>query len=71
MKVVHCEAFGKTGCRRIVPGEYICTDPQVCKYHIYITARHVYINYLVSIRFTLFKLGSIGILTVCLRVRHS
>jgi hypothetical protein len=22
-KVVHCEIFGKTGCRRIVPGQYL------------------------------------------------
>ncbi|RYH29491.1 hypothetical protein EON65_08345 [archaeon] len=27
-KVVHCETFGKTGCRRIVPGQYIAADPK-------------------------------------------
>ena len=26
-KVVHCEVFGKTGCRRIVPGQYLAADP--------------------------------------------
>ncbi len=25
---VHQETFGKTGCRRIVPGEYLATDPK-------------------------------------------
>eukprot|EP01104_Vermistella_antarctica_P018274 TRINITY_DN670_c0_g1_i2.p1 TRINITY_DN670_c0_g1~~TRINITY_DN670_c0_g1_i2.p1 ORF type:complete len:1189 (-),score=349.07 TRINITY_DN670_c0_g1_i2:263-3829(-) len=25
---VHLETFGKTGCRRIVPGQYLATDPQ-------------------------------------------
>lgn len=25
---VHQETFGKTGCRRIVPGQYIATDPK-------------------------------------------
>jgi len=24
---IHCETFGKTGCRRIVPGEYLAADP--------------------------------------------
>ncbi|KAG5179960.1 putative spliceosomal protein sap [Tribonema minus] len=28
MKAVHTETFGKTGCRRIVPGQYMCADPQ-------------------------------------------
>lgn len=28
LQVVHCETYGKTGCRRIVPGEYISADPQ-------------------------------------------
>ena len=27
-KSVHCEAFGKTGCRRIVPGQYLAADPK-------------------------------------------
>jgi splicing factor 3B subunit 3 len=27
-KVVHCEVFGKTGCRRIVPGQYVAADPK-------------------------------------------
>ena len=27
-KKVHQETFGKTGCRRIVPGEYLAVDPQ-------------------------------------------
>lgn len=27
-KLVHCEVFGKTGCRRIVPGQYIAVDPK-------------------------------------------
>ena len=27
-KVVHCEVFGKTGCRRIVPGQYLAADPK-------------------------------------------
>ena len=26
-KVLHCETFGKTGCRRIVPGQYLAADP--------------------------------------------
>ena len=26
-KVVHCEVFGKSGCRRIVPGQYLAADP--------------------------------------------
>lgn len=26
-KTVHCETFGKTGCRRIVPGQYLAADP--------------------------------------------
>ena len=26
-KPVHVEAFGKTGCRRIVPGQYLAVDP--------------------------------------------
>jgi hypothetical protein len=35
-KVVHCEVFGKTGCRRIVPGQYVAADPKgrailICK----------------------------------------
>ena len=25
---VHCEVFGKTGCRRGVPGQYVCCDPR-------------------------------------------
>lgn len=27
-KTVHCETFGKTGCRRIVPGQYLAADPK-------------------------------------------
>eukprot|EP01038_Epipyxis_sp_PR26KG_P011576 gene11576-15501_t len=27
-KIVHCEVFGKTGCRRIVPGQYLAADPK-------------------------------------------
>lgn len=27
-KVVHCEIFGKTGCRRIVPGQFLACDPK-------------------------------------------
>lgn len=27
-KLVHSEVFGKTGCRRIVPGQYIAADPK-------------------------------------------
>jgi splicing factor 3B subunit 3 len=27
-KSVHCEVFGKTGCRRIVPGQYLAADPK-------------------------------------------
>ena len=27
-KVLHCETFGKTGCRRIVPGQYLAADPK-------------------------------------------
>lgn len=27
-KVVHCEVYGKTGCRRIVPGQYLAADPK-------------------------------------------
>jgi splicing factor 3B subunit 3 len=27
-KTVHCEVFGKTGCRRIVPGQYVAADPK-------------------------------------------
>ena len=26
-RTVHCETFGKTGCRRIVPGQYLAADP--------------------------------------------
>ena len=26
-QTVHCETFGKTGCRRIVPGQYLAADP--------------------------------------------
>ena len=26
-KKVHQETFGKSGCRRIVPGQYLATDP--------------------------------------------
>ncbi|CAE7694314.1 SAP130B, partial [Symbiodinium microadriaticum] len=25
---VHCEVFGKTGCRRIVPGQFVAADPK-------------------------------------------
>jgi splicing factor 3B subunit 3 len=25
---VHMETFGKTGCRRIIPGQYIAVDPK-------------------------------------------
>lgn len=25
---IHQETFGKTGCRRIVPGEYLAADPK-------------------------------------------
>jgi splicing factor 3B subunit 3 len=25
---VHQETFGKSGCRRIVPGQYLATDPK-------------------------------------------
>lgn len=25
---MHVETFGKTGCRRIVPGQYLAADPQ-------------------------------------------
>ena len=25
---IHQETFGKTGCRRIVPGQYLATDPK-------------------------------------------
>ncbi|CAM9248608.1 unnamed protein product, partial [Choristocarpus tenellus] len=28
LNVVHVETFGKTGCRRIVPGQYLAADPQ-------------------------------------------
>lgn len=27
-KLIHCEVFGKTGCRRIVPGQYLAADPK-------------------------------------------
>ena len=27
---VHCETFGKSGCRRIVPGQFLAYDPKVC-----------------------------------------
>ena len=27
-KRLHCETFGKTGCRRIVPGQYLASDPK-------------------------------------------
>ena len=27
-KVLHCEVFGKTGCRRIVPGQSVAADPK-------------------------------------------
>lgn len=27
-KIVHCETFGKTGCRRIVPGQFLAVDPK-------------------------------------------
>lgn len=27
-KTIHCETFGKTGCRRIVPGQYLAADPK-------------------------------------------
>jgi splicing factor 3B subunit 3 len=27
-KQVHCEVFGKSGCRRIVPGQYLAADPK-------------------------------------------
>lgn len=27
-KTLHCEVYGKTGIRRIVPGQYIATDPK-------------------------------------------
>jgi splicing factor 3B subunit 3 len=27
-KSVHCEVFGKSGCRRIVPGQYVAADPK-------------------------------------------
>ena len=27
-KHIHCEVFGKTGCRRIVPGQYLAADPK-------------------------------------------
>ena len=25
---VHCETFGKSGCRRIVPGQFLAYDPK-------------------------------------------
>jgi splicing factor 3B subunit 3 len=25
---VHLETFGKSGCRRVVPGQYVATDPK-------------------------------------------
>lgn len=28
LKAVHIETYGKTGCRRIVPGQYLAADPQ-------------------------------------------
>jgi splicing factor 3B subunit 3 len=36
-KVVHCEVFGRTGCRRAIPGEYLAADPKgraimICKW---------------------------------------
>lgn len=27
-KVVHSEVFGRTGCRRTVPGQYLASDPK-------------------------------------------
>lgn len=27
-KLVHCEVFGRSGCRRIVPGQYVAADPK-------------------------------------------
>lgn len=27
-KSLHCEVFGKTGCRRIVPGQFLAADPK-------------------------------------------
>eukprot|EP00038_Savillea_parva_P021739 m.35912 g.35912 ORF g.35912 m.35912 type:complete len:1203 (-) comp5341_c0_seq1:190-3798(-) len=28
LEQVHCETFGKSGCRRIVPGQYLAVDPK-------------------------------------------
>jgi len=28
LETVHCETFGKSGCRRIVPGQYVAADPR-------------------------------------------
>ncbi|CAM9176811.1 unnamed protein product, partial [Phaeothamnion confervicola] len=28
LRAVHCETMGKTGCRRIVPGQFLAADPQ-------------------------------------------
>jgi hypothetical protein len=32
-KVVHAEIYGKTGCRRIVPGQYLAAG-SCCVYHV-------------------------------------
>eukprot|EP01101_Sappina_pedata_P009043 TRINITY_DN5147_c0_g1_i1.p1 TRINITY_DN5147_c0_g1~~TRINITY_DN5147_c0_g1_i1.p1 ORF type:complete len:1219 (+),score=480.96 TRINITY_DN5147_c0_g1_i1:47-3703(+) len=31
---VHCETFGKSGCRRIVPGQYLAVDPKGISFRI-------------------------------------
>lgn len=28
LKPIHLETYGKTGCRRIVPGQYLAVDPK-------------------------------------------
>lgn len=43
-KSIHCEAFGKTGCRRIVPGQYLAADPKGRALMIGNFKKHIYIS---------------------------
>jgi hypothetical protein len=42
---IHKETYGKTGCRRIVPGQYIAVDPSgKTRNYIYILIKYLNIK---------------------------
>lgn len=60
---VHQETFGKSGCRRIVPGQYLAVDPKGRAIMIGMVEFHVYI-YILFVDLSIEIIIAIG-LEVC------